>query len=230
MSATDTGVGKTLVACALIRGLRSRGIDACGMKPVETGVGPAGPLDALALQAAAGGGDRLEEVCPARFALPAAPIVAAEAEGRRVDPGALRAAFALLCARHECVITEAAGGLLVPLCAGLDMAGLALALELPVLVVARARLGTINHTLLTLAALRNRGLPVAGVVVSRADGPLTDADERNLAYLRSALADLWLGEVPFLEEGQGVPEGALDLDRIVALIRGAPGSQGGGAR
>lgn len=215
VTATDTGVGKTLVACELIRRLRGRGIDACGMKPVETGVGSEGPLDALALRAAAGGSDPLEDVCPQRFALPAAPAVAAEAEGRALDLAALLGAFTRLSARHECVIAEGAGGLLVPLAPGLDMAGLAAKLALPALVVARARLGTLNHTLLTLEALRARGIRVAGVVVSRADGPLSAPDERNLAHLRAALAELWLGDVPFLEEGQGFPDVALHLDRVL---------------
>jgi dethiobiotin synthetase len=215
VSATDTGVGKTLVACELIRRLRSRGIDACGMKPVETGVGEDGPLDALALQAASGGGDPLDDVCPQRFALPAAPLVAAEAEQRCVDLVALRDAFERLAARHECVIVEGAGGLKVPLTSALDMAGLAAQLRLPVLVVARARLGTINHTLLTLDALRAHALHPTGVIISRRDGALSAADERNLAHLRGALADLWLGDIPFLEHGVGVPERALDLDRIL---------------
>jgi dethiobiotin synthetase len=219
VTATDTGVGKTLVACELIRRLRSRGIHACGMKPVETGVSEGGPLDALALHAASGGGDPLEDVCPQHFALPAAPIVAAEAERRCVDLDAVRSAFARLTARHECVIVEGAGGLRVPLTPALDMAGLAAELELPVLVVARARLGTINHTLLTLDALRARGLRPIGIVVSRGDGALSAADERNLAQLRATLAELWLGDIPFLREGFDVPEGALDLAAILRGLR-----------
>ncbi|MDH3521923.1 MAG: AAA family ATPase, partial [Myxococcales bacterium] len=85
VTGTDTGVGKTVFACALLRALRARGLDAGGMKPVETGVGASGPQDALALRAAADDADPLDDVCPQRFALPAAPTVAAAAEGRRVD-------------------------------------------------------------------------------------------------------------------------------------------------
>ena len=224
VSATDTGVGKTLVACELIRRLRGRGIDACGMKPVETGVGADGPLDALALLAAAGGGDPLEDVCPQRFALPAAPAVAAAAEGRRFDLDAVLSAFARLAARHDCVIAEGAGGLLVPLAAGLETSAIPKRLDLPVLVVARARLGTLNHTLLTLEALRARSLRIAGVVVSRGEGELSDADERNLGLLRSEIGDLWVGDVPYLEEPGGpagvarAPEGSFDLDAIVRAL------------
>ena len=81
VTGTDTGVGKTVVSLALIRGLRRHGLDVGAMKPVETGVGPEGPLDALDLRAAAGAADDLADVCPLRFALPAAPTVAAAAGG-----------------------------------------------------------------------------------------------------------------------------------------------------
>ena len=96
VTGTDTEVGKTLVACTLVRALRARGIDVGVMKPVETGVGEGGPLDALALRRAAGAPDPLEAVCPQRFALPAAPTVAAAAEGREVDLRRVDRAFARL--------------------------------------------------------------------------------------------------------------------------------------
>jgi dethiobiotin synthetase len=188
------------------------------MKPVETGVGERRPLDALALREAAGGSEPLELVCPQRFTLPAAPLVAAAAAGRSVDLGAIRAAFGLLAARHACVIAEGAGGLLVPVGPGFDMADLARELGLPVLVVARARLGTINHTLLTLEAARGRGLAVAGVIVSHGQAEISAADLRNLGHLREVLGELWLGEVPHLEPGQQAPAGAIRLD---AVVRGA---------
>ena len=214
VTGTDTGVGKTVVACAVIRGLRERGIDAAGMKAVETGVGEGGPLDAIALQAAAGGSDPLDLVCPQRFALPAAPSVAAAAAGAAVDLESIRAAFAALAARRELVVVEGAGGLLVPITAATCMADLARDLSLPLLVVARARLGTINHTLLTLEVARGRGLAVAGVVVSRGADPISPADEQNLAYLRELLGPLWLGEVPGLAAGTEVPAGCIDLGAI----------------
>ena len=78
VTGTDTGVGKTVVACGLVRAFADRGIDVAAMKPIETGVEAAGPLDALALQTAAGAADSLDDICPQRFALAAAPNVAAE--------------------------------------------------------------------------------------------------------------------------------------------------------
>jgi dethiobiotin synthetase len=214
VTGTDTGVGKTRVACALVRELVGRGVDVAAMKPIETGVGEAGPLDALALQEAAGGVDDLDDVCPQRFALPTAPTVAARAEGRDVEVWAIRRAFERLSARHDCVIVEGAGGLLVPASEQHSMADLARELGLPLLIVARAALGTINHTLLTLEAAVARGLPVAGVVISHAE-PLTSADALNLGALRHALGGSLVGELPKLAEGARTPLGALDMDRLL---------------
>lgn len=225
VTGTDTGVGKTLVSCAVIRGLRSRGVDAAGMKPIETGVGPEGPLDAIALRDAAGASDPLEDVCPQQFALPAAPSVAALAESRSVDFDAIRAAFGRIAGRRDFVVVEGAGGLLVPIRDAETMADLARVLGLPLLIVARAALGTINHTLLTLEASAARGLPVIGVVISHAGGALSAADASNLSALRGELGSRLVGEIPPLEPDRGVPTGAIDLDVVVRALRQAPGLQ-----
>lgn len=209
VTGTDTGVGKTLVACALVRALRASGVDVGVMKPCETGVGAEGPLDARALLSAAGANDPLEEVCPQSFALPAAPAVAAAAEGRAVDLERIRAAAARLRARHAFLVVEGAGGLLVPFTRGCSMADLAGELGLPLLVVARAALGTINHTLLTLEAAERRGLGLAGVVISHASAGLPKADLQNLAALREALGPRLVAEIPHLPAGEGPDLGAL---------------------
>jgi dethiobiotin synthetase len=216
VSGTDTGVGKTLVGRALVRALRARGVDVGVLKPIETGVGDAGPLDAIALREAAGVSDSVDEVCPQQFALPAAPTVAAAEEGRRVDLDAVERAFARIAARHEFVVAEGAGGLLVPAAAGVTMADLAARLELPLIVVARAALGTINHTLLTLEAAAARGLDVLGVVISHADGALSPADHANLGALYDALGARVMGEIPPLEAGADPPKDAIDVDRLLA--------------
>jgi len=199
ISGTDTGVGKTVAACALIRALRRAGVDTGAMKPVETGVENARPLDAIALRAAAGGVDPLEDVCPLQFALPAAPLVAAQHEERSIDFGHLLEGFERLAARHTAVVVEGAGGVLVPITNQEDMAELALRLDLPLIVVARPALGTINHTLLTLEVAKRRGLEVAGVVISHG-ARISSADERNLAFLREQLGDALLAEIPVLQE------------------------------
>jgi dethiobiotin synthetase len=215
VTGTDTGVGKTVVACALARALRRRGVDVGAMKPIETGVSEAGPLDAIALREAAGGTDALDDVCPQRFRLPAAPTVAAAAEGRTVDLGAVDAAFARLAARHELLVVEGAGGLLAPAADGASMADLAARLRLPLLVVARASLGTVNHTRLTLESARLRGLEVAGLVVSYATGPLSDADAANLGALREAPGAPLVGEIPPLPPGARPGPAAIDVDTLL---------------
>jgi len=215
VTGTDTGAGKTVVGCALVRGLRSRGVDVGVFKPIETGVEAAGPLDAIALRAAAGSDEPLDAICPQQFPLPAAPTVAARDVRSRVDLDAVDRAFAQCAARHEFVLAEGAGGLLVPAAAGVTMADLAARFELPVVVAARATLGTINHTLLTLEALAARGLGLIGVVVSHTDGDLSAADRANLDELRRALGPRLIGEIPPLAPGADAPADAIDLDRVL---------------
>jgi dethiobiotin synthetase len=225
VTGTDTGVGKTLVACALARALRARGVDVGVLKPAETGVGPGGPLDALALRAAAGADDPLEDVCPEPRALPAAPAVAGEADGRPVDLERLRSAFARLRARHELLLVEGAGGLLVPLAGSFSMADLAAELRLPLLVVARGALGTVNHTLLTLEAAAARGLLVAGVVVSSGPVPLSPADAANLGALRRALGARLLAELPPLADPARADAAGL-VGRLWPGLLGSEGARG----
>jgi dethiobiotin synthetase len=211
VTGTDTGVGKTLVACAILRALRARGIDVAGMKAIETGVGDEGPPDARALALAADAGEPIERICPQLFALPAAPNVAARHEGRGVELAEVHRAFAELAARHDFVLVEGAGGLLVPTSDEANMADLAAALGLPIVVVVRAALGTINHTLLTLAEAERRGLALAGVVVSHSSGAQSEADAANFAYLRGVLGDRLIGEIPPLPSGESPAADCIDV-------------------
>jgi dethiobiotin synthetase len=214
VSGTDTGVGKTRVGCALLAAARERGLDVGVMKPIETGVDARGPLDALALLEAGGCADALDLVCPQRFALPAAPSVAAAAEGRRVDLAAIDRAFETLAARHDAMLVEGAGGLLVPIEPGLDMTHLASRLGLPVLVVARAALGTINHTRLSVEALEARAIPLVGVAISHVEGPNSEADDANLAALIDWLGERFVGALPHSAQ-PGADPGCLDVARIL---------------
>jgi dethiobiotin synthetase len=175
VTGTDTGVGKTHVACGLARALAARGVSVGVLKPVETGVAAdagAGP-DGLALREAVGSGDPLDVTCPYRFALPASPLAAARAEGKEVSLERIRGAFTTLAERHAVVLVEGAGGWAVPYAPGADTAEVAAACGLPVLVVARRALGTVNHTRLTVEAVRGAGLSVAGVVLN---GPAPEGD------------------------------------------------------
>jgi len=222
ITGTDTGVGKTVVACALARGLRTASIDVGVMKPVETGVSGSGPEDAKALIRAAGVSDALDLVCPIQYAMPAAPEAAAAAEGlgmamdssERIDR-----AFSTLSDRHAFMLVEGAGGILVPFDEKMKMSDVARQLDLPVLIVARASLGTINHTLLTLEACDSRGLDVLGVVLSHATGVLSDADTQNLEVLKRALGDRLLGEVLPQTRPEEVAPVDAGLDAVLSLAR-----------
>jgi len=162
ITGTDTGVGKTVVAagtaCALVR----RGLEVGVLKPVETGCGDGAGSDGEMLAAAIGAAP--SEVVPITYARPLAPLVAAREETRPVDLDRLDRAFHRQ--RAEWVLVEGAGGLSVPLTDDLDMAGLASRWGLPLLIVARPGLGTLNHCVLTVRYARSRGLDVLGVVVS----------------------------------------------------------------
>ena len=186
VTATDTGVGKTEVACALVAAARAAGLDAVGMKPAQSGGSPGEPTDADRLRAASGEVEPLEALCPYSFAAPLAPAVAARAEGREVSFPRLVEVSRALAARHAAIVVEGAGGLLVPLTERETFADLAVALALPVVVVARAGLGTVNHTALTVEALRRRGLAVAAIVLNRtapAEDPSVPHNAAEIARL-----------------------------------------------
>ncbi len=186
VTATDTGVGKTEVACALVANARADGIDAVGMKPAQAGHTPGEPSDAERLRHASGGVEPLDALCPYSFAAPLAPAVAARVEGREVSLARVLEAARALQARHAALVVEGAGGLLVPLTERETYADLARALGLPVLVVARAGLGTVNHVALTVEALRNRGLALAGIVLNRAAA----GDDPSVPYNAAEIARL----------------------------------------
>jgi dethiobiotin synthetase len=201
VTGTDTGVGKTLVSAALARHLRRRSLDVGVMKPVETGVtDPGRPgADAALLQWAASSADDPALVAPYRLRAPLAPALAAEEESVRVDLAHIVETAKSLSARHDFTIVEGAGGLMVPLAGGLLVADLVLQLGLPLLVVCRPGLGTINHTLLTVHAARTMGIPLAGFIINGMPEQPDAAEAlapHNLASLASA--DL-LGVLPHVE-------------------------------
>lgn len=193
VTGTDTGVGKTWVACRLAEAWTARGLKVGVFKPAESG----GGADAEALIRASGRGLPLALVRPYAFRRPLAPGVAAAQEGRRISLARIKRAYATLRGQGDRMLVEGAGGLLVPYGPGLDGAGLAKALRLPLLVVARARLGTINHSLLTLEAARRRGLQVAAVVLN---GPRERRDPSirgNAAVIRRLGRVKVLGPLPW---------------------------------
>lgn len=211
VTGTDTGVGKTLVAAALARHLRHRNLDVGVMKPAETGVNdPACPgADAALLQWAADSTDDPALIAPYRLRAPLAPSLAADTESVRIDMTHLVATAKSLCARHDFTIIEGAGGFMVPLAGGLLVADLVLQLELPLLIVCRAGLGTINHTLLTVHAARSMGVPLAGFIINGMPSQPDLAETMAPHHLASlASADL-LGVLPRVEGSAQEKVGAL---------------------
>jgi len=185
VTGTDTEVGKTVIAGAIAVLLRSRGVRVGVFKPVATGCVRRVRLgltseDAEFLAHCADSPHDLRTISPCCYATPAAPSVAARHERRPVDFEAIARAYRLIVQDSDFVIVEGVGGLLVPITEAYNVADLAGRFGLPLVIVARASLGTINHTLLTLEAARHRNLKVAGVVLNRyrADSA-TLAEETN---------------------------------------------------
>ncbi len=206
ITGTDTGVGKTYLAAGIAKHLRARGIDVGVMKPAETGCsrrnGTLVPSDAVILMKAAGVNDRLDDVNPFRFRNPLAPSVAAAAEGSSIDPDRIRSAFDRLCRKHRFMIVEGAGGIMVPLTGRYTYLDLALNLRLPVVVVARPGLGTINHTLLTIEALKMREIAIVGVVINYTGGEKTGAAEKTNPGVLQELAGVdVLGVIRYKSDG-----------------------------
>lgn len=188
ITATDTGVGKTLVSGLLLGYLRGQGTKAGYQKWVATGCdGQVEDLSrALELAGQEAEPPRLDLQVPYRFAYAASPHLAAEMAGREIEPALLISAYETLKKNYEVLLVEGVGGALVPLRRDLLLADLVARLRIPALLVARSGLGTLNHTLLSLAALRDRAVPVLGVLFT--DGP--DEEEAIAADNLRTIAEL----------------------------------------
>jgi dethiobiotin synthetase len=171
ITGTDTGVGKTLVAAAIANWFSRRGARTAVCKPMATGcVRRREGLvseDAEFLAHHADAKFSLNTICPQRFAEPLAPAIAAERAKQKIEWNAIDSAIQMMCRQSDVLIVEGIGGILVPVDRQLTVVDMARWLGLPAVVVARAGLGTINHTLLTIAALRQASVPVAGVVINQ---------------------------------------------------------------
>lgn len=214
VTGTDTGVGKTVVAVALLRALAGRGLRAVGMKPVAAGaeIGPGGLVndDVTALIRASNVHALPELVNPYCFELAIAPHLAAAAAGATVTLERIEQAYGALAGRAERVVVEGAGGLLVPLNDREDFADLVARLGLPVVLVVGMRLGCLNHALLTEAVARQRGLRLAGWVANRID-PDMGAFDGNLRVLERRIPAPLIGILPF------APDPGADMAQFLRL-------------
>lgn len=213
VTGTDTGVGKTVIACALLRHFAGLGKRVIGMKPVAAGARRTAQglsnEDVEKLVRASNVSAPTEVVNPYCFEPAIAPHIAAEETGVAIDEQRILRAFEDLASRADRVIVEGAGGFAVPLGPVGDMAGLARLLGLPVVLVVGMRLGCLNHALLTAQAIERSGLELRGWVANCVEPKEMDRLTANLDALRLRLPGGFLGLVPFDGDGEGCP-GHLD--------------------
>jgi len=202
ITGTDTEIGKTFVSCALLATLARQGVRAVGMKPISAGTelvaGQKVNEDVAQLIAHSAPQNDADHalINPYLFDEPIAPHIAAAKSNRQIDIDHILACYAELARRHEAVIVEGVGGFCVPLGPTHDTALLAQRLGLPVILVVGMRLGCINHALLTVEAIRARGLTLAGWVANQID-PAMRRFEENLVALKERISAPLLGVVPY---------------------------------
>jgi len=205
ITGTDTGVGKTHVTRLILEAIRETGIDAVGYKPVSCG-----DREDASILAAVSGIEDLDAINPVHLHTPVAPYVAGMLENRPVDPAELLAGYQNLASRHARIIVEGAGGWEVPLAANYRISDLAADLKLPVVLVAGNKLGALNHILLTVEAIRAKGLVCAGIILNQLE------DEMDTAMITNKGVVEDLTGVPLLEHiifGQDF----LDADRFLEI-------------
>ncbi|MDD5483495.1 MAG: dethiobiotin synthase [Kiritimatiellae bacterium] len=224
IAGTDTGVGKTVVSAALLRGLKSAGIDAVYMKPVQTGCKKRGQrtiapdLD-FVISAAGITPPETERrlMAPCRFRRPCSPHLAAALEKKQIRLSKILRAFAGLKRRHDFVVVEGAGGILTPLERRLSMLDLMKKLGLPVALVARPGLGTLNHTLLTLGELRRARLKIKGIILNHAvKSSRTYIVKDNRAMLEKLGRTRIISELPHFKRPGAPP---VEPGLAIALLR-----------
>jgi dethiobiotin synthetase len=214
VTGTDTGVGKTLISCALLHAYATAGNSTVGMKPVAAGCEPVrGGFcceDVELLRQASSVQAPLDLVNPYAFAPPVAPHLAAAEVGTTIELERIRRAYMALTDRADMVVVEGVGGFRVPLDEHSDTADLARLLDLPVVLVVGMRLGCLSHALLTVEAIAARGLSLAGWVANRVDPEMAGFDA-NLQALQRRIGAPLLGVVAYapLPDAARVAQGLL---------------------
>lgn len=198
VTGTDTGVGKTLVACALLHAFAARGHSVIGMKPVAAGREYGRYADVDALIAASNVHAQMKLVNPYAFEPPIAPHIAADQMGVTMSLDVMHDAYRALSRQADVVIVEGAGGFMIPLNASETSADLACMLGLPVVLVVGMRLGCINHAMLTRRAIEDQGLACAGWVANTLDGNMLNLKE-NIIFLSECLEAPLIATIPRLE-------------------------------
>ena len=201
LTGTDTEIGKTHIACALLERARQLGLRATGLKPVAAGIEADGENDDVRRIRRASNVALPDPIRnPYCFAPPIAPHLAAAQAGIEIDFARIAASLSNARQQADFVVVEGAGGFCIPLGPDQTSADLAVALQLPVILVVGLRLGCLNHALLTAEAISRRGLALAGWVGNHLATPMAHAAE-NMATLRALLPAPCLGEVTWRDDG-----------------------------
>jgi dethiobiotin synthetase len=221
ITGTDTGVGKTVIAAGLAAYLKVQAIKVAVMKPVQTGGkkvnGKLESEDLNLLLRASAVKESQAMTNPYCLELPAAPSLAAEAAGIKLDPRRIIEAYHNLAARYRMVIVEGAGGLMVPLRAAYTFVDLIKQLKLPLVIVARASLGTINHTALTVNCAQGAGIMVAGIILNHTQAGKGDIVEKANPEIIQQLTGVpvW-GVMPY---SPSISVAQTRLGNVAALIK-----------
>ncbi|MBM3253772.1 MAG: adenosylmethionine--8-amino-7-oxononanoate transaminase [Candidatus Omnitrophica bacterium] len=206
ITSTDTGVGKTIITSIIARGLINKGIDVGVMKPIQTG----GRTDSKFLVKMTGIKDSHSLINPFFAKAPLAPIVAFKLEKRNIDIERIKSAFEELSSKHQFMVVEGIGGILVPIKYNYSVLDLIVDLDLPVIIVSRPGLGTINHTLLTIKVARDYGIEVIGVIIN--NFAKKGVCEKTNPSVISRLGNVpILGEIPHID--------SIDLKRLSQISR-----------
>jgi dethiobiotin synthetase len=208
ITGTDTGVGKTFVALGLIEAMKKKGLNVCPMKPVESGCrirkGRLIPDDSIKLLKASGVGESIDLINPYRLKHPLAPSVASGLEGIRINKRKVLTAYNRLSRKYDIVIAEGAGGIMVPVYKKYLFLDLIKELDLPIIIVARPGLGTINHTLLTIEAARKNNITILGTVMNYSENFKKGLSEKtNPDVIEEVGRVPILASIPFLKKTGG---------------------------
>lgn len=234
ITGTDTGVGKTIVSAAILRGFIKKGIRVGAMKPIETGClnkdGILLPSDGMFLRDMAEMNDPLDLVTPIKFENPLSPLAASRLEDIYIDLDRIFRVFETLKKKYEYIIVEGIGGLMVPIIEEQKkktksfyfVRDLIKDMGLDVIVVSRPTLGTINHTLLTVEALKNKKIPIKGFIINYSNVIKDDISEKTNPHILTEILDIpLLGIIPYLAElnKDNIGETALKSLNFESLIK-----------
>ena len=224
ITATDTEVGKTVVGCALAVALKRNGVEVGVAKPFATDGQPdpkrEGQLvnaDVRLLKRFAKVDDPVDAINPVCLKAPLAPAVAARLEGAKVNMAKTLSATQRLMRRHQFTIVEGCGGLLAPVTEHLMVIDFIERLGLPALIVSRAGLGTINHTLLSVMALQQRNIELAGIVLNRLSAGSDQAIHTNAEEIQRHCSCPVLGPLPFIPSFRATKPNIEQLSQTTAL-------------